>query len=200
MPLFSLSAKNSMLNSFTVATLSLHTAYDPGGANEVVGGTPAYVRLPVTFSAASAGQKSLTGAPYTFDIPATTVAWIGMYDAFGGFLGMTPNGGAALNPFVVDDLVVDTLKAAHHGFVVTSTLVVWAGSAGFLPVGLAEGTIYYVVATTPNTLQVSATPGGLAIALATIGGGFVQGIIPVTSATQSTFPVTALLLDATVAA
>ncbi len=199
MPVFALTTKNTMLNAITIASLSLHTAYDPTGANEVVGGVPAYARLPVTFGAPALGQQLLTGVPYTFDVPATTIAWIGMWDGGGGFVGMTPNGGALINPMVVDDTVSNILAVAHHGFVISDTLVVWAGSAGFLPFGLAEGTIYYVIATTPDTLQVSLTPGGFPVGIGTTGGGYVQSIIPVVTVAQATFPINALLLDATIA-
>jgi len=61
--------------------ISLHTA-DPGtdGSNEVTGGTPAYARLQGTWDAASGGERALN-ADLTFDVPATTVAWVGVWDA-----------------------------------------------------------------------------------------------------------------------
>jgi hypothetical protein len=199
-PLFTLSAKNAMLETLAIAKLALHTSYSAAGGNEVVGGAPAYARIAVTFAAATGGQKALTGAPYTFNVPATTVAWIGMWTAGNVFQGMTPNGGGTPSPFAADDIATDIIKSAGHGFVDTSALVVWAGSAARLPVGLLEGTIYYVISSTANTLQLSATQGGVAIPLTVVGNGYLQGIIPVTFAAQDTFPVTALTLDATVAA
>lgn len=78
--------------SFAVTTVyaSLHTA-SPGdtGANEVSGGSPAYARKSVTFSAASAGAIDSSNAP-VFDVPAsTTVTHVGFWDAStaGNFLG-----------------------------------------------------------------------------------------------------------------
>lgn len=78
--------------SFSVTTVyaSLHTA-SPGdtGANEVSGGSPAYARKSVTFSAASAGAIDSSNAP-AFDVPAsTTVTHVGFWDAStgGNFLG-----------------------------------------------------------------------------------------------------------------
>lgn len=65
-----------------VTHISLHTA-DPGttGASEVSGGSPAYARKPVTWSASSGGSKALAST-YTFDVPAsTTVAYVGLFSA-----------------------------------------------------------------------------------------------------------------------
>lgn len=72
---------------------SLHTA-DPGttGADEVTGGTPAYARKALTWSASSGGSKG--ASLVTFDVPASTdVTHFGLWSASSGgtFLG-----GAAL--------------------------------------------------------------------------------------------------------
>lgn len=89
--------KNKWLNalrntSFVVAQVyvSLHTA-DPGdtGASEVSGGSPAYARKSLTLAAASAGETDASNQP-VFDVPAaTTVAYVGFWDAAtaGNFLG-----------------------------------------------------------------------------------------------------------------
>lgn len=76
-------AKHAMLNE--LATLgvftSLHSA-DPGttGASEVTGGAPAYARQGVAWDAAAAGAISLTGTEL-FDVPASTVAFFGVWSA-----------------------------------------------------------------------------------------------------------------------
>jgi hypothetical protein len=64
--------------------LSLHTA-DPGttGTSEVTGGSPAYARKQGTFAAASGGERALS-SDVTFDVPATTVAWVGLWTAVSG--------------------------------------------------------------------------------------------------------------------
>jgi hypothetical protein len=61
--------------------LSLHSA-DPGttGTSEITGGTPAYARKQGTFSAASGGKRVLA-SDLTFDVPAATVAWVGLWTA-----------------------------------------------------------------------------------------------------------------------
>ncbi len=86
-------AKNSALDHIgtEITTLSLHTA-DPGatGINEVSGGTPAYARKTCAWSAASNGQMYLSG-DVTFDVPATTVAYVGLWNgaAFFGAIQVT---------------------------------------------------------------------------------------------------------------
>ena len=75
-------AKNVMLDALgTAATWGgLHTA-DPGttGASEVSGGSPAYARKALSWAAASAGSKALQATFPVFDVPACTVAYVGMW-------------------------------------------------------------------------------------------------------------------------
>lgn len=86
---FSTTAKNTALDAITVTYASLHTA-DPGAsgtANEVTGGSPAYARQSCSFAAAAAGSRALS-ADVTFDVPATTVAYVGYWSALAGtFMG-----------------------------------------------------------------------------------------------------------------
>ena len=78
---FTTAARNAMLGGFTGTHLSAHTAYSSTGTNEVTGGTPAYARKSVTYGAAASEIRTASNTP-TFDIPAaTTVRWIGMWDA-----------------------------------------------------------------------------------------------------------------------
>jgi hypothetical protein len=76
------STKQSLANHYgTLATHgSAHTA-DPGttGASEVTGGSPAYARQALTWTAGTTGTATSSG---TFDIPAgVTVAWVGLWSA-----------------------------------------------------------------------------------------------------------------------
>jgi hypothetical protein len=78
--------------------MSLHTA-DPGttGANEVVGGAPAYERQSVTWGVPSGGAVSLSNQP-VFPVPASiTVSHVGFWK------GSVFQGGFALSvaqPFI----------------------------------------------------------------------------------------------------
>jgi len=85
-------ARNTMLDALgtSAAYASLHTA-DPSttGTNEVTGGSPAYARKSVSWNAASSGTTKTTSADITFDVPACTVAYVGLFTALtaGTFLG-----------------------------------------------------------------------------------------------------------------
>lgn len=72
----------------TITHLSLHTA-DPGttGAAEVTGGTPAYARVPATWTSGVSNQV-------TFDVPAGTYTHFGTWSAI---TGGTFRGGNPLN-------------------------------------------------------------------------------------------------------
>jgi hypothetical protein len=84
-------AKNAMLNALgaLIGYISLHTA-DPGttGTSEETGGSPAYARKAATWN--SAATHSMTSSnQQVFDVPASTVAWIGFFSTLttGTFYG-----------------------------------------------------------------------------------------------------------------
>lgn len=155
--MFTTTAKNTMLGALAIDALSLHSSF-PGltGANEIAGGAPAYARKPVTFGAAAGGTRTTTSG-VTFDVPASTVRWVGAWAA-GVFMGYAPNGGSPLE-FVVDP-TTDTFRAPAHGLTDTTTVVLFNGS---VPGGLVEGTVYFVRDATTDTFKLAATSGGLAI-------------------------------------
>lgn len=69
-------------NGYTAAALfgSLHSA-DPGttGTSEITGGSPAYARKSLTWTAGSTGTATATGV---FDVASgTTPAWTGIWSA-----------------------------------------------------------------------------------------------------------------------
>lgn len=87
---------------------SLHTA-DPGtnGANEVTGGSPAYARKAITWNAASGGALDNNANP-VFDVPATTVAYVGLWSAvtagtFYGSFDVTDEVFAAQGTYTLSD-------------------------------------------------------------------------------------------------
>jgi hypothetical protein len=75
-------AKNSMLDHLgtEVLYMSLHSGYPATTGNEITGGSPAYARKSVTWSAASGGSMSASNQP-AFDVPACTVAAVGFFSA-----------------------------------------------------------------------------------------------------------------------
>lgn len=187
MPSATTNAINALLGGLTITNASLHSGF-PGatGANEVSGGSPAYARKGVTFGAASGGFRSLSAA-VTFDVPATTVRWVGYWNT-STFLYYTPNGGATPREFVAD-AAADLIRSPAHGYVNTQKVVFFGGT---VPGGLVEGTVYFVVGAATDTFQVSATSGGAAIDLTSAGTSDVQvsAIVEDVYASQGTHQLT----------
>lgn len=151
---------NTMLDALTFTLASLHTAF-PGttGASEVTGGSPAYGKKTIVMNASSGGARALN-ASVVFDVPATTVRWIGYWNGV-TFLDCAPNGGGTPKNFMAipsTDLVYSTA----HGYPDTTKIVFYNGTP---PNGLTEGTVYFVRDATTDTFKVAATSGGVAIDL-----------------------------------
>lgn len=183
----STAARNQLLDTLTGLYASLHTAYSTTGANEVTGGTPAYARKSATFAAAASGARASSNTP-VFDVPATTVRFIGLWSAVtaGTFLGMTANGGTEVE-FAVD-LTAETVKVVAHGWAADQKIVFANGTA---PGGLTAGTVYFVRNPTTDTFQVGATAGGAAINLTAEASSdcVVSAIVEETFAAQGTLTV-----------
>lgn len=175
------------MDTLTGLYASLHTAYSTTGANEVTGGSPAYARKSATFGAAASGARASSNTP-VFDVPATTVRFIGLWSAVtaGTFLGMTANGGTEVEFGV--DLTADTVKVVGHGWSADQKIVFVGGTA---PGGLTAGTVYFVRSPTTDTFQVGATAGGAAINLTAEATSdcVVSAIVEEVFAAQGTFTV-----------
>ena len=68
-----------------IGYLSLHTdVVGSGSTGEVTGGSPAYARKAVTWNAAAAGSKAISGTA-VFDVPSgTTIRRVGLFSAVTG--------------------------------------------------------------------------------------------------------------------
>ena len=116
----SATARNNMLDcglrnqtpTISVTHASLHTANpDPAGGSEVTGGSPAYARKSITWSAAAAGSMAASNQP-VFDVPgSTTVTHVGFFSAVtaGTYMGMAD--------------VTDETFGAQGTYTLTSTTV-----------------------------------------------------------------------------
>lgn len=215
---FNTPALNTMLDALDEsATQITHvgiftSAADPGvgtnhTATEATGGSPAYARQAVTWAAASSGTKANSGS-LTFDVPAGTFAYFGLFNASTGnssnFRGYIPFGGAtALKGFASIDttLTNDQFFSVAHGMSDGDRVILYNVFAETIPSGVTEGTLYYVVSSATNTFKVSTTLGGGAVDLTAVQGGEIywQRIVPEVFASQGqiTVAASALVLDAT---
>lgn len=187
------SAKNLAADAVTIDTLSLHSAY-PGAAgtsNELSGGSPAYARGGVTVNAASSGARALA-SDEAFDVPSgATVAFIGKWSG-STYRGYAPNGPASNVPVAAGvEASTDELLMPGHGFANDETVIVFPTAGASLPAGLTEGTIYYVINSDANSIELSLTQGGSAVNITGDGGCMVQQIITETFGAQGTHTVKA---------
>lgn len=167
---------------------SLHTAYSATGANELSGGSPAYARKAITWSAASGGSKASSSSP-VFDVPpGTTVAFVGLWSAStsGTFAGMGANGGATQYAFTAA-ASTDVLTTPGSTYTNGQTVVVFPAAGATLPAPLTAGSIYYVVNASGATLKLSTVSGGTAIDLTADGAGIIQGVTLESYGAQGTF-------------
>jgi hypothetical protein len=216
MPL-NLPAKNVALDGLDesigagIDFVGVFTAADPGTGTdftgtEATGGSPAYARQGVTWAAAASGQKANSGA-ITFDVPAGTYGFIGLFNAVSGntnnYLGYAPINGTVKGFGEVDSTGVtnDTITSSGHGLTTDDRVQVFNVFAESIPTGLTEGTLYFVLASglTADVFKVATTSGGSAINITAQGELFFQKVIPEVFAAQGqiTIAASALVLDAT---
>jgi hypothetical protein len=186
--------------SSIIAYASLHTAYSATGANELTGGSPAYARQAVTWSAASAGSKASASVAGAFNVPAsTTVAFVGLWSAStsGTFAGMGPNDAGTPYAFTATLASPGVFTAPGSSFSNGNTVVVFPGAGATLPTGVTAGTVYYIVSASGATFELSATSGGSGINLSAAGAGIVQAVTPEAFGAQGTFTLSSETLSFT---
>lgn len=193
-----------------VKYIGIFTAADPGTGStftgtEATGGSPAYARQAVTFGAAASGAKSNSGA-LTFDVPAGSYAFFGLFNAItgngaGNFMGYLPFGGAVrtFGTSNAADVTANTISSGAHGLANADRVMLFNIFGETLPAGLTEGTMYYVVGSATDTFQVSLTQGGAAVDITGVGEMFIQKCVVETFGAQGqiTAAIAALVLDAT---
>ena len=167
--------KNAMLDGVTFTHASLHSAF-PGatGTNEISGGAPAYARKVVVVNPSSGGQRALNAA-VAFDVPISTVRWIGFWNS-AVFVAAVPNGGAMPKNFIAVP-TSDLMYSTGHAYADATPVVVYGGTP---PTGLTEGTIYFVRDAAADTFKLAATAGGVAIDL-TASASFGAVVCAITS-------------------
>ena len=178
-----LDALNGGSPTSIIAYAALFSAYSATGtANELTGGSPAYARQAVTWSAASGGSKSDASVAGAFNVPAgSTVAFVGLFPgltATTNFAGMGPNDAGTQYAFTATAASPCVFTAPGSSYSNGNTVVLFPGAGGTLPTGpgFTAGTIYYVVSASGATFELSATSGGSAINASAVGSGIVQSL------------------------
>lgn len=184
-------AANGLLTQWDTAYASfasLHTAYSATGASEVSGGT--YARVAVTFAAPSGQSMSLSGGPYTLNVPAsTTVEFVGFWSASSGgtFGGMFPAGNASAFTFTAPSST-STFLAPGSAYTSNLQVCVFPTGGSSLPSPLVAGVVYYIKSPSGDSFQLSATSGpGSLLTLSGDGSGIVQAVVPEAFGSAGTF-------------
>lgn len=195
-----LDALNGGSPTSIIAFASLHTAYSSTGTSEVTGGSPAYARQAVTWSAAAAGSKASASIAAAFNIPAaTTVAFVGLWSAAssGTFAGMGPAGAGTQFAFTCTNASPGVFTAPGSSYSNTQTVVLFNGAGATIPSAFTVGTVYYIVSASGATFSLATTSGGSAINTSNTGAGLVQGVTLETFAGQGTYTVSSETLSIT---
>lgn len=190
-----LDALNGGSPSSIIGFAALFSAYSATGtANELTGGSPAYARQAVTWSAASGGSKTDASVAGAFNVPAgSTVAFVGLFpglSATTNFAGMGPNDAGTQYAFTATLASPCVFTAPGSSYSNGNTVVLFPGAGGTLPTGspgFVAGTVYYVVSASGATFELSATSGGSAINSSAVGSGIVQALTLETFGAQGTF-------------
>jgi hypothetical protein len=174
-------------------------------ATEATGGSPAYARQAVTWSAAASGQKTNSGS-LTFDVPAGTYGFLTFWNASSGNTGTQYRGYAPINgstkgfgEVASTDVTNNTVTSSGHGLANADRVILFNVFAESIPTGITEGGVYFVVGVTTDTFQIALTSGGAAVDITAQGEVFFQKVIPEVFASQGqiTVAASALTLDLT---
>jgi len=150
-----------------------------------------YARQAITFAAPGAGLGGRfvqnSGAltfPAKGDAGTFTAIAVGIWDALtvGNLLGVTylDGGDPLIVTVIAADVTANTLTSSNHGLVNDDRVRVEVmPGTGTIPTGLAENTTYWVVGSTNDTFQLSATQGGAAIDITAEGGAMILQLTPV---------------------
>lgn len=153
--------------AFTVAPT------DAGGGTEVAGG--AYARVAVALANLSRSGSTISNDNIE-EFPEATADWgtvvaLGTYDAStaGNLLDWDYAIAQGASWVVGSAQASDTIVAPAHGFSDDDQVVISAIEGYSLPTGVTEGQQVYVISSTTDTLQLSATQGGAAIDITVAG-------------------------------
>lgn len=191
--------KNVMLDALGAVAVfaSLHSAIpNASGSGEISGGSPAYARKAIVWSAAAAGSMDKNATDPIFDVPAGDVFYVGLWSAGTGgtFYGYMPiNGGTIAG--VGTAATSDAITSNGHGLADTNRITLQTVAGESLPAGLDATTIYFVRDATTDTFKLALTSGGTAIDITAVGELAFQKVIPETFGSQGTLTVDTATLN-----
>jgi hypothetical protein len=173
--------------------IGLHSAYpnEAGTGAELTGN--GYARVAVTnngtnWPAYAADQKS-NGTPIVF--PTASGNWleavaVAVWDesVAGNMIARGWLGTDAGKLFTAT--TADLFTAPGHTLTNDTKVAVITVPGGTLPTGVVDGTIYFVINTSGDTFNLSATQGGGAINITAAGAGLIKAVIPKTVQTNDT--------------
>ncbi len=191
------SARNAAVDG--LAAVTTHVGLLDATGTELTGGSPAYARKAVTWTAAASGIRD-NNAALLFDVPAsTTVAFHGLFSAItaGTTHAILPVQGAtgALPMAAILTASTDVFTSFAHGFVDTNRVVLSDVSSAGLQTAFDENTVYYVIAAATDTFQLSLTSGGAAVTATVNFECFVTKCVPEVFAAQGQYNIATGALD-----
>jgi hypothetical protein len=181
-----------------LAAVTTHIGLLDATGTEITGGSPAYARKPVTWTAAASGIRD-NNAQLLFDVPAATVAFHGLYSAISAgtnYAILPVQGGSPALPMLATFLAAtDIFTSPAHGLSNDQRVVLSDERGNGLAAGFDENTLYFVGASATDTFQLSLTSGGAAIVSAASMECFVQRVVPEVFAAQGQYSIATGALD-----
>lgn len=183
-------AENKATSPATALYVSLCDTF-PGAAGDQTTGETAYTnyaRVAVnrnsggwTVSGANVSNTALVSFP-TCGATGSTPLFFGVGTDASGTGNLLGWGvlGSVIGAAEVNDTTNDDVESQNHGLAENDRVVFVAGPGNTIPAGLAEGTVYHVIATglTTDAFRVSATQGGAAVNITGDGDAIAYKVVP----------------------
>ena len=173
---------------------SIHTG-DPtdGSTNEM-----AVTRVAGSYAAAAGKSIALSAVVPIVNCPLGTVKAFSIWDAISSGNCLWTGWLSGATKAFTGEGTAELVTCPAHSFVADDQVVFYDDGVGTLPAGLAEATLYYVIASglATDAFKVSATQGGSAVNITATGQGLVAKVTPKTIANAGdTFNLTAAPLS-----
>lgn len=173
---------SSLAGNFYVA---LHTA-DPGEAGDQTTSEAAYTgyaRVAVPRSTAGwtvSGNQVVNFAAIAFPqctAGTSTVQFWSVGVASAGASVIIHRGNLGTTPLAFTATTADVITVPGHALAVNDTCVFFARPGTSLPVGITEGTVYFVKTVSSNDITISTTQGGATLDITAAGAGVVGKVV-----------------------